>query len=164
MRALACSAALALAACTGIVLPADPARDFNPLTFFEGASRGEGHLKVAFSSPRRVTVSSFGRREGDGLRLRQRIQEEGKAPRWREWQIRPVAPGRYSGTLTDAAGPVTITAHGPRGTIRYRMSDGMKVEQQLALQSDGRTLLNHLVVTKWGVRVARLDETIRKLP
>ena len=38
----------------------------------------------------------------------------------------------------------------------------MAVEQQLALQADERTILNDLRVSKWGVRVARLRETIRK--
>ena len=164
MRAVLLALIVALGGCTNIVLPADPAEKLDPIAFFSGRSHGNAVLKVAFASPRRVTVESFGTREGDVLLLRQAIREEGKAPRWREWRIRPVGPGRYTGTLTDAEGPVTITVQGPRGLIRYRMKTGMAVEQQLALQPGGRTLLNHMVVTKWGVRVARLDETIRKLP
>jgi hypothetical protein len=38
----------------------------------------------------------------------------------------------------------------------------MDVAQELALQSDGKTLLNRLSVSKWGMQVARLDEVIRK--
>ena len=57
-----------------------------------------------------------------------------------------------------------LVTDGPRATIRYAMKGGLQVRQQLALQTDGRTLLNHLEVRKWGVRVARVEETIRPLP
>ena len=43
------------------------------------------------------------------------------------------------------------------------MKNGMEVRQLLALQADERTVLNHLEVRKFGVRVAQLDETIRKV-
>jgi hypothetical protein len=66
------------------------------------------------------------------------------------------------GRLTDAEGPVTITLDGPRAVIAYRTPDGVSIHQQLALQPDGRTVLNHLEARKFGVRVATLEETIRK--
>lgn len=162
MRIVLLVLCLALAACDKAELPADPSRQLDPIAYFNRRSHGDAELKVVLSSPTPVDVESFGTRDGDGLRLRQAIREGGKPVRWREWRIAPVAPGRYSGTLTDAQGPVTITAQGPRGTIRYTMKNGMQVEQQLALQSDGRTLLNRMVVTKWAVPIAQLDETIRK--
>lgn len=77
--------------------------------------------------------------------------------------MRPGSAGHYSGTLTDAEGPVQFTVAGPRASIRYTMKGGLKVEQQLALQSDGNTILNRLEVHEFGVRVATLSETIRKL-
>jgi hypothetical protein len=43
------------------------------------------------------------------------------------------------------------------------MPGGLKVDQKLTLQSNGRTLLNRLQVTKLGMRVATVDETIHKL-
>jgi hypothetical protein len=43
------------------------------------------------------------------------------------------------------------------------MKGGLEVEQQLALQSDGRTVLNRLEVKKFGARLATLNETITKL-
>ena len=42
------------------------------------------------------------------------------------------------------------------------MKKGFMVRQELALQPDGLTVLNRLEVFKLGVRVAWLDETIRK--
>jgi hypothetical protein len=57
---------------------------------------------------------------------------------------------------------VSVDVAGPRATIRYTMRGGMRVEQQLALQADGRTLLNHLQVRRFGLRLATVTETIRK--
>jgi len=159
------ASALALAACTSVRLPADTSARLDPIAFFTGRSEGHGEFHQIFAGARAMQVESNGRPTGGGrLVLTQRISQEGKSPRTRVWTIRPVAPGRYSGSLTEAVGPVTLTVAGPRAEIRYRMNGGLDVRQQLALQPDGRTLLNHLEVAKLGVRVAHVEETIRKLP
>ena len=43
------------------------------------------------------------------------------------------------------------------------MKNGLEVEQRLALQRDHNLVINQLIVTKLGLHLARLDETIRKL-
>jgi hypothetical protein len=43
--------------------------------------------------------------------------------------------------------------------MRHRLN----VQQQLAQQSDGATVLNRLVVRKFGARVATLNETIKRV-
>lgn len=155
--------ALAVSGCgKGGQIPAAGKAALEPLVFFDGQTRGEGRLDTLFSRPVKVTVDSVGRKQGDLLVLDQTIREGDKPPRVRRWTMRPVAPNRYSGTLTDAAGPVTVTVLGPRAEIRYRMKDGLRVDQQLALQSDGRTVLNRLDVLMFGLRIATLHETIRK--
>lgn len=165
MRALAIGGALALCGCTSVQLPADPVRTFDPIAFFAGRTQGEGRLSVVLSQPKRVRVESFGTasRDGHSLRLRQAIDEEGKDRRWREWRLQRLGAGRYTGTLTDAVGPVSIASRGPRAVIRYTMPGGLRVEQQLALQPGGRTLLNHMTIGRFGVRAARLEETITKV-
>ena len=110
-----------------------------------------------------VSVDSVGRMGKDGLILEQTIRETEKAPNVRRWTIRRVAPNRYSGTLTDAIGPVTAEIVGPLADIRYKMRHGLIVQQQLAQQSDGTTVLNRLVVRKFGARVALLNETIKRI-
>lgn len=141
---------LALASCaTTIRLPAAEQGTIDPIAFFDGTSVGAGTIDQLFSRPRPLAVRSIGRSDGNGgLILTQAIRQGGKPERTRTWTMRQVGPGRYTGTLTEAVGPVTITTKGPRATINYRMKDGLAVRQQLALQTDGRTLLNHLVVTK----------------
>ncbi len=156
---------LALAGCAKESdLPADAQAVFSPIAFFAGRSHGDASLKTILSSAVRVQVDSVGRPDGHGgLILVQTIREGAKAARQRRWTMRPISPNRFTGTLTDAVGPVEVTIAGPRANIRYRMKSGLEVEQQLALQSDGRTVLNLLIVKKFGVRVASLNETIRKL-
>jgi hypothetical protein len=99
----------------------------------------------------------------DGLILDQTIREAKKPPSMRRWTIRRVAQNRYTGTLTDAIGPVTAEVVGPRAHIRYTMRHGLAVEQQLAQQPDGTTVFNRLVVHKFGARVATLSETIKRV-
>lgn len=151
------------AGAAAIQLPAGSSATLDPIAFFTGRSEGFGTVDTLLGRPVKLLVESIGRREGDTLILDQTIREGAKPSRVRRWIMRPVAPGRYTGTLTDAEGPVNVTVAGPRASIRYRMRGGFDVNQQLTLQSEGRTLLNRLHVKKFGVRVAIVEETIRKL-
>jgi hypothetical protein len=132
--------------------------------FFAGRTEGEGVLTVMMSGSRSVRVSSRGRTEADGaIALDQTIWEQGKPARSRSWWLRQVAPGRYAGTLSDAAGPITGEARGGRLHLRFKTRGGMKVDQWLTLAPDGRSARNVLRVRKLGLTVAALEETIRKL-
>ncbi|HEV2596462.1 MAG TPA: DUF3833 family protein [Sphingomicrobium sp.] len=154
---------LSVAGCTGRVdLPAAGGVDFEPIAFFSGRTHGDGELKKLLSNPVRVTVDSVGSVKGDTLILDQTIRENGKVPSVRRWTMRRVGHNRYSGTLTDAVGAVEVDVAGPRASIRYTMKHGVRVAQQLVQQSDGSTVLNRLVVQKFGVRLATLNEIIRK--
>ncbi|MEO7865590.1 MAG: DUF3833 family protein, partial [Sphingomicrobium sp.] len=84
-------------------------------------------------------------------------------PRARRWLLRAAGPNRWTGTLTDAAGPVTIRAQGNAATIDFTAKDGVLIHQELRLRADRETIDNRLTATKWGVHVATLDEVIRKL-
>ena len=164
MRLAAAVAAFALGGCaTSVNLPAAEGVSFDPIAFFTGRTHGQGTLDTLLSDPVILSVDSLGRRSGDSLILDQTIREGAKPPRTRHWTIRSAGTNSYSGTLTDAAGAVQMRTQGPRAFIRYTMTNGLQVEQQLALQPDGRTLLNRLDVRKFGVRVAKVEETIRKI-
>ena len=43
------------------------------------------------------------------------------------------------------------------------MKGGVQAEQWIYLQPDQRTALNRMRITKLGVTVAQIDETIRKI-
>ena len=137
---------------------------FPVASFFAGRTEGKGVLKVVMRGPRAIRVKSRGRTDPDGtLIVDQVIHEEGKPARARSWRLREVAPGRYAGTLSDAAGPVTGEAAGNRLHLRFAMSGGMAADQWLTLAPDGRSARNVLRVRKFGLPVAALEETIRKL-
>jgi hypothetical protein len=161
------SLALALAATAAgaatVQPPSASSATLDPIAFFTGRSQGEGTVDTLLAKPVKLLVESVGRIEGDSLILDQTIREGAEPPRNRRWIMRPVAPGRYTGTLTDAVGPVNVTVAGPRATIRYRMRGGLDVDQQLTLQAGERTLLNRLHVRKFGIKVATVEETIRKI-
>lgn len=154
--------AFALVACSSPDLPASD-NPLDPVAFFTGVTSGAGTLDPIVGRSSAIRVESRGSRSAaGGLTLIQRISEGAKPPRIRTWIMQPVSPGRYTGTLTDAEGPVEIAVAGPRATVRYRTPSGLRIQQQLALQPDGRTVLNRLEAFKFGVRVAVLEETIRK--
>ena len=165
MRIALALGAATLASCADAApQPAASGQGFDPTRFFAGRNHGDGVLRKLVGQPATITVDSIGRLDKSGtLTLDQTINEGSKRPRTRRWIMRPVAPGRFTGSLTDATGPVNVTVGAARATIRYQMKGGFDVEQHLALQSDGRTVLNRLRVRKFGIRVACLDETIRKL-
>ena len=163
MKRLFLLAALALPACAKAAPPLPPGPPFDPVAFFNGASRGEATLSQVLKSDRRVTVESRGRMGKDGwLTLDQHIVMAGDKPRDRQWKLRQVGAGRWAGTLTDAVGPVDAVADGGGVRIRYTMKGGLHVEQTLMPIAGRNALDNHLYVTKFGVRLAYLHEIIVK--
>ena len=145
-------------------LAASPAQAaFDPVAFFRGHSEGQGTLKILLQSPVRVDVRSEGREEKDGsLLLIQQVRQAGQEPRTRYWRLKRQSPTRFTGTLTDAAGPVTIDVVGDRARIRYTMKNRMSVEQWLT-PTGQKTVSNQMRVRRFGLVVAHLTETIRKL-
>ena len=154
---------LTLAGCAGAKSSLQAPRPvFSAERFFAGHTEGEGRLKIAFSSARAVSVHGDGEVEPDGtLVLDQLVEQEGKDPERREWRIKRTGSG-YTGTLTDAEGPVRGDVRGNRLHLQFKMKGGTKAEQWIYLQPDGKTALNRMRVSKLGVTVATLDETIRK--
>ena len=141
---------------------AAPAQALNPIGFFRGRTSGEATLKVLLQSPKRLTVQSHGTMQKDGsLLLKQVIVEGSKPPRTRYWRMRQTGPGRFSGTLTDAVGPVLVTAEGNAVRIRYKDKNSLAFEQLLT-PAGPRVVNNRLRVKRFGITVARLDEVIRK--
>ena len=139
-----------------------PPPEFDAIRFFTGATRGEGRFKVVLRAGQSVHVDGRGRLDGDTLVLEQTVTREGTVPKPRQWRIRRAGPGRYTGTLTDARGPITGETEGDRLHLRYTSTGGFAVEQRLTLAPDGRSAQNHLTAKKFGVAVATLDETITK--
>ena len=135
---------------------------FDPVAFFRGHTHGDGRLKVVLKATKTVTVDTLGRDGPDGtLVLTQTIRHEGKAPRTRTWRLKDLGNGRFSGTLSDAAGPVRIERAGAGVRVRYRDKDNIEIDQLLTPAGPNK-VNNKLKARRFGMVVAHLDEVITK--
>ena len=158
------SSLLALPLLVPPLLAAAPAPRFDPVAFFTGRTEGIGDMRIIMHATRHVRVEGIGTAQPDGsIVLEQKVAGAGRKPTTRTWRLRATAPGQYAGTLSDARGPIAADSSGDVLHLRYVSKGGFRVEQSMTLAPDGRSARNLLVARRWGVVVARLDETIRKL-
>lgn len=138
---------------------------FDPVAFFLGATEGNGRLKIVTKGIQQVTVTGRGVLTPDhGVVLDQDVRRGNAPPSHRSWHLRLVGPGRYAGTLSGATGPVVGSVTGNLLHLVFPMKGGLRAQQWLYLQPGGQTARNRMVVTKFGLPVATLDETIRRMP
>jgi hypothetical protein len=132
--------------------------------FFTGKTHADNIIRIALHGPHKLIVDSIGGRNKEGeFILIDTVQEEGKPTRKRVWAMHPAGPDHFTGTLSDAVGPVDVAVSGNSATISYVMKDGhLKITQQLQLQPNG-TLANHVMAKKFGLKFAEVDGTIRKV-
>jgi hypothetical protein len=159
---LAVAAAMVLLASTASAAGETTKLDLT--TFFNGRSHADNVLKIVFHGPTKLIVDSIGGKgdRGDFV-LVDTVHEGDKPVRTRKWVMQPAGPNHFTGSLSDAVGPVDIVVNGDSATIRYTMKGGLSVVQQMQLQADGRTLSNHVDARKFGLRFASVDGTVRKL-
>jgi Protein of unknown function (DUF3833) len=153
---------VALSGSTASAAPENPKLDM--LGFFAGRTHAESVLKVVLKKPVPLIVDSIGGKgdRGDFV-LIDTVHEGDKPVRQRKWVMHPTGPNRFGGSLSDATGPVDVAVEGNSATIRYTMKGGLKIEQVMQLQPDGKTLSNHVVARNFGLKFAHVDGTIRKL-
>jgi hypothetical protein len=146
----------------GLIATAGNAEPLDMIGFFTGKTHADNVISIALHHPHKLIVDSIGGRNKEGqFVLIDTIQEEGKPTRKRVWVMHPVAPNHFTGTLSDANGPVDVVVSGDTATIRYTMKDGgLKIVQQLRLQNGA--LANHAVARKFGLKFATVDGVIRK--
>lgn len=152
----------------GMLMPYTPGSQaatnvFVPEQVFAGRSQGKGELQLLMGKKQPFTVASLGTIRSDGrLSLTQDVQFEGKAVHSRSWVMWQSGPGRYSATLTDAAGPVVGRVEGNRLTLRYPLKRwGLVMHQTLDLTTDQKTLINSGSIRFLGISVGQLRETIQ---
>ena len=153
-----------LAFAVAVPASADSGPKLDMIDFFTGKTHAENVIKIAMQRPHKLIVDSVGGRNKEGeFVLIDNVQEEGKPARKRTWAMRPAGPNRFTGTLSDAQGPVDAVIEGNTATIRYTMKEGgLKIVQQLQLQPNG-TIANHTTAKKFGMKFGQVDGTIRKV-
>ena len=152
-----------LSALVGLLLVAQaPASDLE--RFFVGRTEGTGTVHIMMSGRHGMRDRSRGRIDRDGaLVLDQVVEEEGKPARNRTWRLARSGASGISGTISDARGPVTGEVRGNVVTLRYRLADGPSVDQTITLHANGRTAHNRMTFRRFGLTVATVEETIRKV-
>lgn len=157
---------MALSAFVGLLLiaqAASPAVSV-PERFFLGRTEGQGTAHVILSGRHAVRHRGHGRMGHDGaLLLEQVVEEEGKPARRRNWRLVRAGPNRFTGTISDARGAVTGEVRGNVLHIRYRSVEGPSVEQWITVHSGGRSATNRMTFRRFGVQVATVQETIRRV-
>lgn len=157
-------ASLGLGACVATPqIARAPAPRFDAVAFFAGRTEGKGVLKIALHRPSTTLVEGEGRvTEDGGIVLDQTVRRQGKPATQRQWVLHPAGADRYTGTLSDAVGPVDGRTDGNVLHLRFAMKGGLQAEQVLALRPGGAIADNVMIVRKFGLPVARLDETITR--
>lgn len=153
-----------LPAILGLLLLGQAPAAASPEQFFVGRTEGQGTAHVILSGRHQVRHRGYGRIARDGaLVIDQVVEEEGKAPRRRSWRLVRAGPNRFTGTISDARGPVTGEVRGNVLHIRYRSAEGPTVEQWITVQPGGRTASNRMTFHRFGIQVATMEETIRRV-
>ena len=139
-----------------------------PEAFFAGPTSSTGVLENGAGAPTQsLRVTGVGTPLPDGgLKLVQTIHLGDAPARERTWVLKRLDEHRYSATLTDATGPVTVEAHGNLMHLSYAMKSPPmgRMEQWLYLQPGGQTVVNEATVRLMGMVVAHLSERISREP
>lgn len=144
--------------------PADP-----PLvleSFFEGGTEGEGMFVNRWTGEeRRFHVRISGTWDGTTLTMVEDFDyADGEKDR-KTWELTRTGPGTFTGTREDVVGDARIWTEGRVVRLEYTVRlAGWTVgfADVLALRADG-TLVNRATVGKWGIRLGRVDLTLRKV-
>jgi len=137
--------------------------DHDPLRFFEGTTESISTVKVIFRKPYRTRAVGIGHIENGRLELVQRVEREGHPTETRRWSIRPAGRGHFTGTMTEAVGPVDIQEIDGRYRFRFTMAGHLSVEQWLTPQPGWRSAGNNLTIRRFGIKVGSSEGTIRKI-
>ena len=137
---------------------------FDALRFFEGRTESVSTIKLVMKRPYKSRSIGRGEIKSDGtLHLVQRVEDEGKPPHDRRWHIRQVEPGKFTGTMSEAKGPVTIDEVGGRYRFRFKMKGNVSVEQWVTPMPGGKTASSKVTIRKMGITVGQSEGTIRRL-
>ncbi|MDQ6913260.1 MAG: DUF3833 domain-containing protein [Verrucomicrobiota bacterium] len=143
--------------------------EFQPTKFFAGQTSSFGVMENPGGAPKQtVTTETKGRWDGDTLRLAQDLTVGG-SEQHRSWRIRKLDAHHYEATANDVVGTARGEAYGNifHWTFTLALSPGnplgnVRMSQWMYLQPDGKTMVNHSTITKFGIVVAQVTEQFRK--
>ena len=132
--------------------------------FFTGVTEGSGTVDIMLSGRHAMRDRTNGRIGAPGeLLLDQVVNEDGKPERKRNWRLLRSGGSQVTGSISDASGPVKGEVTGNTLKLRYRLKEGPSVEQTITLDPGGRSATNRMSFWRFGIRVATVESTIRKV-
>ena len=162
-RLLFAAVPLGLLGASASAVSSSPDPQTDPMRFFEGKTESISTIKLIMRKAYRSRTTGNGEIDEGMLKLVQRVHEEGKAPYDRRWRMRQVAPGRFAGSMSEAAGPVTVEQVGQRYRFRFKMKGNVSIEQWLTPLPGGTSARSRLSIRKLGLTVGKSEGVIRKL-
>jgi hypothetical protein len=175
LRSLAALTLMALLTGCASMQPQDFAKSpthFELDTYFVGHARSWGVFENSEGQPHKSFVcDSYGRRTGKGeIHLHQDFAFSTGKKQTRDWTIRKTDATHWEATANDMVGvarghgegnafyweyDITLNSKNPLATVHVR--------QWMYLVEGTDILMTHLVITKMGITVAEVSETIRKV-
>lgn len=153
-----------MAACLSLPASAGAERPNDPLSFFEGTTVSVSTVKLLMHEPYESRAVGTGKIRPDGaLDFVQRVERAGHPTMIRRWAIKRTGPGRFSGTMNEALGPVTIDEVDGRYRFRFKIKGNMSAEQWLSPEPGWRSAKFSATVKKFGIKVGGSEGTIRKI-
>ena len=153
---------VALLGASASAVSSSPVPASDPMHFFEGKTESISTIKLIMRKPYRSKTIGTGEIDSGVLKLVQRVHEDGKAPYERLWKMRQVSPGRFSGSMSEATGPVLVDQVGERYRFRFKLKGNLSIEQWLIPMPGGTAARSKLSIRKFGMIVGRSEGTIRK--
>lgn len=141
---------------------ANQSNELDPLRFFAGNTEMVSTTKIIAQKAFVTRSLGRGRISKDGaLELVQHVDELGRRQFDRFWHIHQLGPDRFGGTMSEAAGPVTVEKIRDRYRFRFSVKDDLSVEEWLT--PEGTSLVRILVtIRKYGIVVAHSAGWIRR--
>ena len=141
----------------------------DPTQYFSGRTTSSGVIENRGGSPsKRVTTQTSGRWVDGVLFLEQELEIGGKKQH-RSWRIRKLDSHRFEATANDMVGTARGEAQGNvfHWSFTLALSPGnplsrIQMSQWMYLQPDGRTLLNHTTIRKFGLVLAQVTEVFQR--
>jgi hypothetical protein len=143
---------------------------FEPDKFFEGSVHSWGVIETRSGSPKsRVRADLTGRREGSDVVVTQNFTFEDGHTQQRIWRIRRIDEHRYEASANDVIGPAVGYAFGNAFHWEYTLQlrpgnffTRVRMEHWMYLLGDGETMLNRVVIRKFGVILAQTTEYFQR--
>lgn len=144
---------------------------FEPTAFFTGRTTSFGLMENVGGAPTRtVTTETSGYWVDETLYIEQDIVfGAGGGRQHRSWRIRKIDAHQYEATADDIVGVARGEARGNafHWSFTLALSPGnplgnIHMTQWMYFQPDGRTIINHSTIRKFGVLVAQVTEQFRR--